>query len=116
MGSLLGENDGQDNGDDDEDEDDNAETPPLPLAGVAGALDGRIGMLITLVDVLGGVLGVVLDLDDGLLLLLDQDGEVLEHGGELIQGLLNALQLVVARAHIAQDIGGLSHPVAPELF
>ena len=116
MGSLLGENDGQDNGDDDEDEDDNAETPPLPLAGVAGALDGRIGMLITLVDVLGGVLGVVLDLDDGLLLLLDQDGEVLEHGCELIEGLLNALQLVVARAHIAQDIGGLSHPVAPELF
>ena len=116
MESLLGENDGQDDGDDDEDENDNAETPPLPLAGVPGALDGLVGMLITLVDVLRSVLGVMLGLDDGLLLLLDQDGEVLEHGGELIQGLLNALQLVVARAHIAQDIGGLSHPVAPELF
>jgi hypothetical protein len=92
--------DAERNGQDDEHDDE--EAPPLELSAVGGVLLCLLDLLVALLDVLNGVDGVVLrGLDDGVL-LLDQRGELLVQDGEIGQGLLDALELVVAGADIAQ--------------
>lgn len=105
VGCTLGQADTQANtkSHGENDEDDNQSAPPLELAAAAGVVSGRLDLLITLVEMLNGLLGVTFSrLDDGVL-LLDNGGELLVENCELADGLLNALQLVVTSAHVAQD-------------
>jgi hypothetical protein len=85
-----------------DDEHDDEQTPPLELPAVGGVLLCLLDLLVTLLDVLDGVDSVVLrGLDDGVL-LLDQRCELLVQDGELGQGLLDALELVVTGADVAE--------------
>lgn len=98
-------------GDGQDDEEDDEGAPPLELAAVAGVLVGLLDLLVALLDVLDGVLGVVLGrLDDGVL-LLDDGREVLVQRGELEEGLLDALELVVPGSDVAEDGARVASPV-----
>lgn len=62
---------------------------PLLLASLAGRVDGDANLLVTLIEVLDDLLGLLLNLGDGNLLLDDQGVHVLEQLGELDHLLLN---------------------------
>jgi hypothetical protein len=62
---------------------------PLLLASLAGRVDGDANLLVTLIEVLDHLLGLLLNLGDGNLLLDDQGVHILEQLGELNHLLLN---------------------------
>lgn len=62
---------------------------PLLLASLAGRVDGDANLLVTLIEVLDDLLGLLLNLGDGNLLLDDQGVHILEQLGELNHLLLN---------------------------
>lgn len=99
----AGEDDGEDDGDDDEDNNHNTQAPPLELAGVAGVLDSHGNLFVSLFHVLNGVLGICLSGHNHAVLLLNNGSQLLIQKRKLGQGLLNALELVVAGSNIAQD-------------
>jgi hypothetical protein len=101
------------NGDDDEQDDEGA--PPLELAAAAGVVCGGLDLLVALVEVLDGLLGVLLGGHDDSVLLLDDGGQLLVKDGQLTDGLLDALQLVVAGANVAEDRAGMASAVGSEL-
>ncbi len=106
--------DAEDGGDDDEDNDE--EAPPLELAAVAGALVGLGNLLVAGLEVVDDVLALVLGVGNDRLLLLDHGGELLVQDGELGEGLLDALQLVMAGADVAEHGGGVAGAVCAQLF
>lgn len=91
----------QSNGETDEEDDESA--PPLETTRAAGVLDTLADLLVTLLDVLDCTLGVNLGGNNNVLLLLDHRGELLEENGELRESLLDALELVVASAHVTKE-------------
>lgn len=114
---VLGQSDTQrntkDNGNDDEHN--NEQAPPLELATVASALDALVNVLGSRLEVVDGLLGVLLrGVNDGLL-LLDNGGEFLVEDCELGEGLLDALQLVVSRADVAEDGACVAGAICAEL-
>lgn len=103
----------QSNGENDEEDDESA--PPLETTSAAGVLDTLADLLVTLLDVLDRALGVDLGGDNDVLLLLDHGGEFLEEDGELGEGLLDALQLIVASAHVAKERSSVTGAVGAKL-
>lgn len=97
------------------DEEDDESAPPLETTSAAGVLDTLADLLVTLLDVLDCALGVDLGGDNDVLLLLDHGGEFLEEDGELGEGLLDALQLVVASAHVAKERSSVAGAVGAKL-
>lgn len=78
-------------------------------------LDTLADLLVTLLNVLDCALGVDLGGNNNILLLLDHGGEFLEEDGELGEGLLDALELVVASAHVAKERGSVARAVGSKL-
>lgn len=69
----------------------------------------------TPLHVIGGFERVVHNSLGGDILLLDDGGELREENVELQEGLFDALELVVARADVAEDGAGVACPVCAEL-
>lgn len=113
FGQGDAEGDAEHSGNDDEDDDE--EAPPLELAAVAGALVGLGDLLVARLEVVDDVLALVLGVGNDRLLLLDHGGELLVEDGELGEGLLDALEFVVAGADVAEEGGGVAGAVCAEL-
>lgn len=93
---------------DQEDEENNEGAPPLEAAAAAGVFYSLGHLLVAFVQVGVGLFRLLLGaLDDGAL-LDDKRLEVLEETGQLDDALLDLLELVVPRAYITQDGGGLT--------
>lgn len=103
----------QSNGETDEEDDESA--PPLEATSAAGVLDTLADLLVTLLNVLDCALGVDLGGNNNILLLLDHSGEFLEEDSELGEGLLDALELVVASAHVAKERSSVAGAVGSKL-
>lgn len=104
-------------GDDDDDDDEHSDTqaPPLELAGVASVLDAYFHLFVSFLHVDDSILGVVLGNSDYLILLLNHAGEVGVQSREVHQGLLDALQLIVAGANVAKNGASMSSSVCAKL-
>lgn len=72
-------------------------------------------LLVALFDVLYGVLSIVFGGLNDRILLLHHCRQVLVEGGKLKQRLLNALQLIVASANVAQYRARMSCAIGSEL-
>lgn len=90
----------------------NKQAPPLLLARRACGADGGFHLLVTLVEVLDRLLGLLLDVGHSGLLLDDQGVHVLEQLRQLDQLLLDLLQLGLTVLDGRQDGLGLATSVA----
>jgi len=86
-------------GDDNDEHNDNPEADPLLLSCAPSALDALIKFRVGLDYVLLDLLSLLLNVGDERLLLHDNIVEILEELGEFNDGLLDALNLVVALSH-----------------
>lgn len=103
-------------GDGDDDEQDDEGAPPLELAAATGVFVGLLDLLIALFDVFDCVNGICLcGFNDGIL-LFNHGREFLVEKGDLREGLLDALQLVMSGANIAEDGAGMTGTVGPQLL
>lgn len=66
-------------------------------------LVGDLDLLVPLLNVLGGVLGVLFSGIEDRFLLLDEDGHLLEELSDLGEGALDALKLAVTSTDIAEN-------------
>lgn len=85
-----------------------AQAPPLLLASRASRVDGRLNLVVALVEILGNLLAALLDVRDGGLLLDDEGVHVLEQLGQLDHLLLDTLNLGVAVLHGGESGAGLA--------
>lgn len=104
-----------DHDDDDDDEYSDTQAPPLELAGVASVLDAYFHLFVSFLHVDDGILGVVLSNSNHLILLLNHAGEVRVQSREIHQGLLDALQLIVAGANVAKNRASMPSSVCAKL-
>ena len=113
--SRRADTDADAEGDGDDDEDHDAEADPLVPAGADGVLDAGVDLGRALGHVDVGLLGPLLDLRRDGVLLHHHRVEILEQADQLGDRLLDALELVLSRPHVAEDGGCLAGAVGEEL-
>lgn len=78
-GSVRSRNTNTDTDSNGNDEDDDEKAPPLPLAAVASVVNSFLHVRVTLINILGRVLSILLCCLDHRLLLFYQYSKILEH-------------------------------------
>jgi hypothetical protein len=63
--------------DNDDDDDADEEAPPLELSGTTGMVSGYLDLLIACLHVVDGLLGILLNVHNVLVLLLDHESDLL---------------------------------------